>query len=55
MKTKCKICQRVVKEGKGFTSSLAQDQVRFCSVECVQKYANKFFRLQERIDKLREI
>ena len=45
---KCHYCKR--KNSKGFTSSMAPDNAEFCSVDCIEKHADKKFRLEEKAE-----
>lgn len=49
-KKKCYQCKR--RNHKGFTLSLAPDTARFCSVECIDKYAVKYLKAEEKLNSL---
>lgn len=49
-KIKCRNCKKVIKSGDGYTCSLAKSTDRFCDQWCVEKFADKYFKLKEKLD-----
>jgi hypothetical protein len=49
-KIKCKMCKKIIREGEGFTCSMARNEDRFCDEFCVSKWVDRKIKLEERAE-----